>query len=308
MLRRGQSLRPGPNRSEPGQGKQLLKKKRPNRLSSVILSAIRNRPGFRPHHDNVCGGDIVIASYNVHKCVGVDKQFDPQRIADVISEIDADVIALQEADKRFGERAGLLDLGLLERRHGLAPVPISAMSPKGHGWHGNVLLFREGVVRNVHQLDLPGVEPRGALVADLQFSAGPLRVIAAHLGLLKRSREQQAKSILSVLEEADRLPTLLIGDLNEWRIGKRSSLASLMPVFDHASTGVPSFPSRFPVFALDRVLGAPRNLVTSVEVHNTPLARMASDHLPIKAHLDLKSAAEMLAAAHAPTDKANRAR
>ncbi|NKX15836.1 endonuclease/exonuclease/phosphatase family protein [Ochrobactrum pseudogrignonense] len=271
----------------------MKKKKTPGRISTKILTAIRNRPGFRPLHTNVADGDIVIASYNVHKCIGVDKIFDPQRTADVISEIDADVIALQEADKRFGERSGLLDLGLLERRHGLVPVPITSTMPKGHGWHGNVLLFREGVVRNVRQLALP-VEPRGALVADLQFASGPLRVIAAHLGLLKRSREQQAESILSALQEADTLPTLLIGDLNEWRIGKRSSLASLMPVFNHVSTAVPSFPSRFPVFALDRVLGTPHNLVTAVEVHNTPLARMASDHLPIKAHLDLKTAAQLL--------------
>ncbi|MFQ0815926.1 diguanylate cyclase [Brucella anthropi] len=272
----------------------MLKKKEPNRISKSILTAIRNRPGYRPLNANITGGDIVIASYNVHKCIGIDKQFNPQRTAEVISEIDADVIALQEADRRFGERSGLLDLGLLERRHGLVPVPITATMPKGHGWHGNVLLFREGVVRNVQQLTLPGVEPRGALVADLQFPAGPLRIIAAHLGLLKRSREQQAESILGALQEADTLPTLLIGDLNEWRVGKRSSLAALMPTFNHVATAVPSFPSRFPVFALDRVLGAPHNLVTSVEVHNTPLARLASDHLPIKAHLDLRTAMELL--------------
>ena len=272
----------------------MLKKKEPNRISKTILTAIRNRPGYRPLNANITGGDVVIASYNVHKCIGIDKQFNPQRTAEVISEIDADVIALQEADRRFGERSGLLDLGLLERRHGLIPVPITATMPKGHGWHGNVLLFRAGVVRNVQQLKLPGVEPRGALVADLQFPAGPLRVIAAHLGLLKRSREQQAESILTVLQEADTLPTLLIGDLNEWRVGKRSSLAALMPTFNHVATAVPSFPSRFPVFALDRVLGAPHNLVTSVEVHNTPLARLASDHLPVKAHLDLKSATSLL--------------
>nr|WP_254799606.1 endonuclease/exonuclease/phosphatase family protein [Falsochrobactrum sp. TDYN1] len=258
------------------------------------MTAIHSRPGFRPPHANVTEGDIIIASYNVHKCIGIDKLFNPQRTADVISEINADVIALQEADKRFGARSGLLDLGLLERRHGLVPVPITATAPNGHGWHGNVLLFREGAVRNVRQLALPGVEPRGALVADLQFPSGPLRIIAAHLGLLKRSREQQAESILSVLQESDTLPTLLIGDLNEWRVGRRSSLASLMPVFDHAATAVPSFPSRFPVLALDRVLGMPHNLVTAIEVHNTPLARMASDHLPIKAHLDLKTATRLL--------------
>ncbi len=72
-------------------------------------------------------------------------------------------------------------------------------------------------------------------------------MIAAHLGLLKRSREQQAESILTALQEADTVPTLLIGDLNEWRIGKRSSLAALMPTFNHVATAVPSFPSRFPV-------------------------------------------------------------
>ncbi len=273
-------------------------KKEPNRLSRSILTAIRNRPGFRPPQVNIADSDIVIASYNIHKCIGIDKRFDPQRTAEVISELNADVVALQEADKRFGERSGLLDLGLLERQHGLVPVPITATMPKGHGWHGNVLLLREGVVNNIRQLKLPGVEPRGALVADLQFASGPLRIIAAHLGLLKRSRQQQAESILSVLEETDSLPTLLMGDLNEWRIGKRSSLAALKPTFDHVATAVPSFPSRFPVLALDRVLSAPRNLVTSVEVHDSPLARMASDHLPIKAHLDLKSANALLQEIH----------
>ena len=272
----------------------MQKKKAREQLSKKVLTAIHKRRGFRPSHANIMGGDIIIASYNVHKCIGVDKVFNPQRTADVISEIDADVIALQEADQRFGQRLGLLDLGLLQQRHGLVPVPITATAPEGHGWHGNVLLFREGIVRNVRQLTLPGVEPRGALVADLQFPSGPLRIIAAHFGLLKRSREQQAQSILTTLQESETLPTLLIGDLNEWRIGKRSSLSSLQPIFDHAATAVPSFPSRFPVLALDRVLGMPHNLVSAIEVHNTPLARMASDHLPIKAHVDLQSALRSL--------------
>lgn len=272
----------------------MQKKKVRGQLSKKVLTAIHKRPGFRPPHANIMSGDIVIASYNVHKCIGVDKVFDPQRTADVISEIDADVIALQEADTRFGQRSGLLDLGLLERRHGLIPVPITTTTAEGHGWHGNVLLFREGIVRNVRQLTLPGIEPRGALVADLQFPSGPLRIIAAHLGLLKRSREQQAQSILMTLQETETLPTLLIGDLNEWRVGKRSSLSSLQPIFDHAATAVPSFPSRFPVLALDRVLGMPQNLVSAIEVHNTPLARLASDHLPIKAHVDLQSALRSL--------------
>ncbi|MGH6861074.1 MAG: endonuclease/exonuclease/phosphatase family protein [Phyllobacterium sp.] len=260
-------------------------------VSASILAAVRNRKkrpgGVTPFVES----DLVIASYNVHKCVGVDKKFDPDRIAHVIGEIAADVIAIQEADKRFGERTGLLDLARLQRENSLVPVPVTSLYPKGHGWHGNLLLFREGVVRRVQQLVLPGLEPRGALVADIDLAAGPLRIIAAHFGLLKHSRQQQSEAILNAVHADPSRPTLLLGDLNEWRVGKGSSLHFLSPVFDPGKNAVASFPSRFPVLALDRVLGHPHTLVTAIEVHDTPLARIASDHLPIKAYIDLKSAA-----------------
>ncbi len=256
--------------------------------SATLLKAIRNRRGYRPPESNR-PGDTVIASYNVHKCVGVDRRFDPERTASVIAEIDADVIAVQEADKRFGERSGLLNLEALERDCGLVPVPITALSSSGHGWHGNMIMIRKGAVGAVRQLKLPGVEPRGALVVTLDLPRGKLRLVAAHFGLLKRSREQQAMAILASVAEEEVMPTLLVGDLNEWRVGRRSSLARLQPTFDPASGAVPSFPSRFPVLALDRALGHPHDLVTSVEVHDTPLARIASDHLPIKAHIDLEA-------------------
>ena len=92
--------------------------------SAAFLSVIRNRRGHRPPESNR-PGDTVIASYNVHKCIGVDRRFDPERTASVIAEIDADIIAVQEADKRFGERSGLLNLEMLERDCGLVPVPIT---------------------------------------------------------------------------------------------------------------------------------------------------------------------------------------
>lgn len=260
-------------------------------VSASILAAVRNRKK-RPTTGvtRVVRNDLLIASYNVHKCVGMDKKFDPDRIAHVISEIGADVIAIQEADKRFGERTGLLDLARLHRENSLVPVPVTSLYPKGHGWHGNLLLFREGVVRHVQQLVLPGLEPRGALVVDIDLVAGPLRIIAAHFGLLRHSRQQQSEAILRAVNADPSRPTLLMGDLNEWRVGKGSSLHFLSPVFDPVQNAVPSFPSRFPVLALDRVLGHPHSLVTTIEVHDTPLARVASDHLPIKAYVDLKSA------------------
>jgi endonuclease/exonuclease/phosphatase family metal-dependent hydrolase len=269
--------------------KKPMRHTRPS-VSASILAAVRNRKKRPVGAANPMRSDLLISSYNVHKCVGIDKKFDPDRVAHVIGEIGADIIAIQEADKRFGERTGLLDLVRLHRENSLVPVPVTSLYPKGHGWHGNLLLFREGVVRRVQQLGLPGLEPRGALVVDIDLEAGPLRIIAAHLGLLRHSRQQQSEAILNAVNADPGRPTLLLGDLNEWRVGKGSSLHFLRPVFDPAKNAVPSFPSRFPVLALDRVLGHPHSLVTAIEVHDTPLARVASDHLPIKAHIDLKSA------------------
>jgi endonuclease/exonuclease/phosphatase family metal-dependent hydrolase len=266
----------------------MLSEFRRRGVSDRILSALRAKGGPRTLWDRGSPANVLIASYNVHKCVGVDMRFDPERTAAVIAEIGADVIALQEADRRFGERAGLLDLDRLERENGLIPVPVAGHT-NCHGWHGNLLLFREGTLRDVHQITLPGVEPRGALVVDVDLNAGPLRIVATHLGLLRRSRGQQADAILdAVLARHDR-PTVLLGDLNEWRRGRRSSLHSFGSAFGPL-VALPSFPSRFPLFALDRILGSPHDLICGIEVHATPLARVASDHLPIKARIDLCNA------------------
>jgi endonuclease/exonuclease/phosphatase family metal-dependent hydrolase len=258
-------------------------------LPHFFLNNFKNRKGGkvgapqatkRGEHD-----PLLIASYNVHKCVGRDGRFDPERTAKVIREIDADVIALQEADSRFGERKGLLDLTNLERESGLSPVKIDG-SHKAHGWHGNVLLFREGVVKDVHPLKLPGLEPRGALVTELELRKGGLvRVIAAHFGLLRHSRAQQARRLVDLLSERDECPTIVLGDLNEWRIGNGSSLDTFRKAFGGLPDPVASFPSNLPVLPLDRIIASHDGLIGKVEVHDTPLARIASDHLPIKAGL-----------------------
>ncbi len=237
------------------------------------------------------GGTLVFASYNVHKCVGLDRRFDPERVQRVIAEVAPDVIALQEADRRFGDRLGLLDLPALERETGLVPIPLTRRRRLGSGWHGNVLLVKSGSVRAVHQLDLPGLEPRGAVVADLDLPHGKVRVMAAHLGLLRQSRLAQVQAILAALPHEQDEPTVLLGDMNEWRKDHRSALGSLAPGFGPVSPFVPSFPAVFPVFALDRILARPYQLIEHVEAHVTPLSRVASDHLPIKARLRLDVAA-----------------
>jgi endonuclease/exonuclease/phosphatase family metal-dependent hydrolase len=228
-----------------------------------------------------------IASYNTHKCVGVDGRFDPGRIADVIKEIDADIIALQEIDERLGDRRGLLDLEALRKATDLVPVhtPDNRIS---HGWHGNLILARRSMVQEVKTIRLPGLEPRGAMIVDLEVKGVELRIIAAHFGLLRHSRSQQANALLAATQTIHK-PTIILGDLNEWRVRNRSSLMELVPHFGPMHALLPSFPSRFPLLALDRILARPQTLISSLEVHQSALARVASDHLPLKAQLNLDS-------------------
>lgn len=258
------------------------------KLVPLVRSTLRQeRKAFVDENHHNEPGDLVVASYNVHKCVGVDRRFDPARTAEVIAELQADVIALQEVDQRFGQRSGLLDLNWIEKNTGLAPVGVVGIRDS-HGWHGNIVLARNAKVELLAQFDLPGAEPRGALLVDLSLPVGVIRIIAAHLGLLRRSRQKQVRTLLSAAEAKDGRPSLLVGDLNEWRLGGRSSLRALAPKFGPLEADLASFPARFPIWPLDRILASPSNIVSRIEVHDSPLARIASDHLPIKAHVRVR--------------------
>lgn len=226
--------------------------------------------------------ELSVASYNIHKGVGTDRHRDLARTAAVIAEIGADILALQEADTRFGTRTGLMDLERLRRDLGLIAVPLKAAGA-AHGWHGNLLLVRNALVQEVHQLILPGLEPRGALVTDLVIAGQPLRIVNAHLGLLPTSRAAQARALIDKITRMEERPTLLLGDLNEWRDGG----AALQTLVTHFKIARPqaSFPSRYPLLALDRMMMSPHGELLDVTTHDSLLARRASDHLPIKAKL-----------------------
>lgn len=228
---------------------------------------------------------IRIASWNIHKGVGADRRRDLFRTAEVMQELGADILALQEADRRFGDRAGLLDLEHVRTQCGLTPVLPDTPGPS-HGWHGNLLFVRGGEVQEVHPLPLPGFEPRGALAADISLRGAELRVVGIHMGLLAASRRAQAHALLDRLSRLPPRPTLVMGDMNEWRSGPNSPLAALARAF-HAPEPLRSFPARLPVLALDRIMASRDLWLSDVAVHDTPLARRASDHLPITARLHL---------------------
>lgn len=238
----------------------------------------------RPTHD---GHDPVhtmsVASYNVHKCVGTDGVFDPDRVLSVVLELGADIVALQEADQRFGSRKGLLNLKALQEKGGYRSVLDEGSRRLSHGWHGNVILYREGSVTAVNKMKLPGFEPRGAVLVDFDFSGMPIRIIGAHLGLLASSRARQAEAILSAAHPVDDRAVILLGDTNEWRMGGRSSLRPFDPHLSDVDMSIASFPSRFPLWPLDRVLTNKHVTVYEMSAVETELSRVASDHLPVKA-------------------------
>ena len=219
-----------------------------------------------------------IASYNIRKAVGTDRRRDPARILGVIADLKADIVVLQEADRRLGARPSALPIADIEAHTGLMPMPV-ATNKASLGWHGNSILLRPSVtITDLCRFDLPGVEPRGAVIADLVTHHTPLRVIAVHLGLLRTSRRLQLSSLIAKLATLDDTPTLLAGDLNEWSL--RVGLGRMAHHFTIFAPGK-SFHANLPVAALDRI-ALDRHLVPhGAGVHDTAVARRASDHLPI---------------------------
>src|SRR5438132_9387984 len=228
---------------------------------------------------------VRVATYNIHTCIGVDRRYDPGRIATVLCEIDADIACLQEVDARRGSdryhdqwaylgevtgRRVITGMGLRERL----------------GRFGNAILTRFPVLTaRAIDLSVSGYEPRGAIDADLLIGDRVLRVIATHFGLHAVERRLQANRLMAVLREplAANRPlgdaVLLMGDLNEWR--GRSGAIRLLDRRLGPSAAARPFPSWLPMLALDRIYAEGPAVLHDLYVYRSPLARLASDHLPL---------------------------
>lgn len=225
-----------------------------------------------------------LASYNVHKCVGLDRRRKPGRIVDVINEIRADIVALQEVDLRLGNRPAALPLHLIEHETDFH-VPDFAPESPSLGWHGQAILIRRGIaIRDTRRILLPGLEPRGALLAEGEAGGQPFRVVAVHLGLLRRYRLMQMAAIRAAMSTRAAMATAILGDFNEW--SSRDGMAPLADAFRVHAPGR-SFPAARPIARLDRIALSEGWHLGDAGVHVSPLARLASDHLPVWADVRL---------------------
>lgn len=225
-----------------------------------------------------------VASYNICKSVGTDLRRRPERVLAVLRELDADVVAVQEVDRRFGTRSAALSPEAIAAETPYEPVRFG-VRPASLGWHGNVLLVRRGVeVRATRRLELPALEPRGAVLADIRVRGTDIRVIGMHLGLIGLWRKRQARAVLMSLEALEYpLPTIMMGDLNEWTMD--GGCLRLFARHHHVAAPGPTFHSRRPIAALDRVITSLDLRVEASGVHRSQKSRVASDHLPVWAEI-----------------------
>ncbi|MTI46118.1 endonuclease/exonuclease/phosphatase family metal-dependent hydrolase [Roseibium hamelinense] len=231
---------------------------------------------------------LKIGSYNIQKSIGVDGRRRPERTLQVLTEMDCDIIALQEADKRFGPRETTLRPELIAEKTDYKPVPI-ATREASIGWHGNAILVRNTVsIIDFKRLELPTLEPRGAVMADLKINGSLVRVAAMHLSVIATYRKRQISSLMHQLHSHTYdLPTVLVGDLNEWW-DTATSLKLFRSHYEVTSPGK-SFPSPMPLASLDRIVTSPEFSVLEAGVHRSKTARVASDHLPVWARLKLNA-------------------
>jgi endonuclease/exonuclease/phosphatase family metal-dependent hydrolase len=227
---------------------------------------------------------VSVATYNVHRWTGLNgrRTPDPARAAFVISELDADVIALQEVLRPHN---GENPLELLCDALGMH-LAFAVTRQHKRGELGNAILSRFPMTSaSVIDISHSRIEKRGALAARFEDPLGSLSIVATHLSLVDRTRARQVEALL----QHPRLlagPAVLLGDMNAWRRCKGSRQLDDALSRHHNLDWPSSFPAMAPVLALDRVYTRGVQ-IRSVQAHDTPASRRASDHLPVIANIAL---------------------
>jgi len=240
-----------------------------------------------------------IMTYNVHRCVGVDRRLDVDRIAAVIAEFEPDVVALQELDVGRARTRGMDQAHEIAERLEMTFHFNAAMKVEEELYGDAILthrperLVRKGPLPTIG--GVPGLEPRGAVWIAIDFDGVEVNVINTHLGLVPREQRLQAKALVGsewLGDERCREPVILVGDFNATsvtrpyqRVAGKLADAQRSPSIPRA---LPTFPSAFPVLRIDHVFVSPGIRVTGSQAPFSPLARMASDHLPLVVDFEIE--------------------
>lgn len=238
-------------------------------------------------------------TYNIHKARGLDGRTRIDRIAKVLAQVDADIIALQEVVRlpaeEFSEsdQAACLQSRLQSRPQSTTPgfhLAFGANRTHRGGAYGNAILSRFEIAEyENYDLTWRGREQRGCLRADIKLpGAGTLHVFNVHLGtaFLERRHQGRLLTSASVLDREVKGPRLLLGDFNEWTRGLATHLltAHFEALRPKALLGRSrSYPGVLPLLHLDHIYYDPALRPEKMWLHRTPLALIASDHLPLVA-------------------------
>jgi endonuclease/exonuclease/phosphatase family metal-dependent hydrolase len=254
----------------------------------------------RPITPVIMSETVRVATYNVHRWQGINGRSKPDvaRAGYVISELDADVIALQEVLRPFAPEGsagpGGIDgddaLGRLCEELDLH-LAFAATRQHRRGQLGNAILSRFPITAiSVIDISFSRIERRGALAARVGHAGASLGVVATHLSLVDRTRHRQVQSLLEH-PQMNSGPGVLMGDMNAWRKCKGSKELEESLNLHHNVNWPASFPSGRPMLALDRIYSRNADVI-EVSEHDSPAARKASDHLPVVAEIDIKDVSE----------------
>ncbi|WP_377292360.1 endonuclease/exonuclease/phosphatase family protein [Rhizobium sp. SG2393] len=236
---------------------------------------------------------LTIATYNIHSCFGTDRRLDPKRIADTIAETGADIIALQEVDAERLRSGGIDQARVIADQLRMEAHFHPALHVENERY-GDALLTAFPT-RLVKAAALPARgEARGALWVEVDLGETTLQVIVTHLGLRGSDRMKQVNALLGPdwIGAAERRagPLLIAGDMNSPpRSAPYRALAGTLTDLPRALKPKPgaTFPSRLPFLRIDHIFGSPDIRPVATGVLRSPLARLASDHLPLYVTIEL---------------------
>ena len=241
-------------------------------------------------------GILRVASYNLHSCIGGDRQCNPERTVKLLHELDADILALQEVGTK-GPVFEFDQFPLLEKHLGLNGVRGPNVR-RGRNQFGNAV-FTRGEILNVHHIDLAvsPFEPRGAIDCLIRLHGREIRVIAVHLGLFPHERRQQLNRLAAVLAQRVQPLTVLLGDFNVFGPERRTLQICGAPA---QLPKLRTFPARRPIMSLDRIWTIPNHSLLQMHDYKTSLSRQTSDHLPVIGEIEFLPARHARGGHHQP--------